>query len=131
MFELVQQPARSQIMRYGAWKRQNDAFLQMGSLGHRIRAGNLADITASHATAISLLGVAPPRSLDPRTHIVVKEWRNHRHINNVVCHYSKNADTLGATIVSVSGAHGNAAKPSGLSVKILIPRGKHTCGCGC
>ena len=98
MFELVQQPVRSQIMRYGAWKRQNDAFLQMGSLGHRIRAGNLADITASHATAISLLGVAPPRGLDPRTHIVVKEWRNHRHINNVVCHYSKNADTLGATI---------------------------------
>ena len=86
MFELVQQPVRSQIMRYGAWKCQNDAFLQMGSLGHRIRAGNLADITASHATAISLLGVAPPRSLDPRTHIVVKEWRNHRHINNVVCH---------------------------------------------
>lgn len=98
MFELVQQPVRSQIMRYGAWKRQNDAFLQMGSLGRRIRAGNLADITASHATAISLLGVAPPRGLDPRTHIVVKEWRNHRHINNVVCHYSKNADALGATI---------------------------------
>ena len=45
-----------------------------------------------------MLGVAPPRGLDPRTHIVVKEWRNHRHINNVVCHYSKNADMLGATI---------------------------------